>query len=155
MSQKDVKRTYTHSLTQSTRMAWYQQLIAIYFCSTCVQRCSLYLLTHARTHARTHQLQFFWQGRASKTVQCIAFCLQLRCTLLYCNLDCSHTHTVQSLGPLSVNYLGHCWSAIVFRVIRAVISLLPNIRWCHWSWIFCFVGQLQWPNLLSSPGCWH
>ena len=25
----------------------------------------------------------------------------------------------------------------------------------YWPWIFCFLGQLQWPNLLSSSGCCH
>ena len=58
------------------------------------------------------------------------------CTLLYCNQDysqCIVSYTIQALGPPSMNYLMHSTDlpVCVFSVTRAVVSLLPNILWCH------------------------
>ena len=45
---------------------------------------------------------------------------------VYCLIHCTTTKTTFSELPRA-----HCWTAIVFSVTRAVVSLLPNILWCH------------------------
>ena len=47
--------------------------------------------------------------------------------LLYCNQDCSQCIVSYTVQPLSAKLpQALCWSAIVFSVTKAVISLLPN-----------------------------
>ena len=45
---------------------------------------------------------------------------------VYCHMHFTATRTTFSELPQAL-----CWSAIVFSATRAVISLLPNILWCH------------------------
>ena len=78
--------------------------------------------------------------------------LQPRLFSVYCPIHCTTTKT-----PLSELPQALCWSAIVFSVTRAVISLLPNIIWCHSLLAFdiLFPGAVTMTKLASSSECSH
>ena len=71
---------------------------------------------------------------------------------MYYLTHCTATKTPFSELPQALN-----WSAIVFSVTRAVISLLPNILWCHSLLAFdiLFPWAITMTRLASFSGCCH
>ena len=72
-------------------------------------------------------------------------------------LSHSHSHCITTKTTFSEIPGALSWSAIGFSVTRAVISLLPNILWCHS--LLALDILFPWPvtmtKLASSSGCCH
>ena len=71
---------------------------------------------------------------------------------VYCLIHCTTTRTT-----FSELHQALAWSAIVFSKseLSSVCCQIYFDVIHYWPWIFCSLGQLQWPNLLYSSGCCH